>query len=165
MSFLLHSFHCLIHIAFTLCFSPILSITHLSILIQHFILQFTEFYISQGFWVRWQCWLSVQSWWRGWWSPGPSAKRGPTKFGYVKTGHGPQCWWTTCCPAMIMATSSSPRSETERDVQNPVSEDTLLMSERLYGYCTRNTGKSDRKKLIILFNACPHQVHRGWSRF
>lgn len=91
-------------------FSHIPSFTHLSILIRGFIFRLTDSYPSLGSWARWRCWRSVQSWWRGWWSPGPSAQRGPTRCGYVKTGRGPRCWWTTCCPATTMATSSSPRS-------------------------------------------------------
>jgi len=104
---LLQLFHRLIHIHFGL----ILSLWNLSTLIWRLIFQFIESNISLGSWVRWRCWLSVQSWWRGWWSPGPFALRGPTRFGYVRTGRGRRCWWMTCCPAMTMATSSFPRLE------------------------------------------------------
>lgn len=68
---------------------------------------------SPGSWVHWQCWRSVRSWWRGWWSLGPFVRRGLTRFGYVKTGRGQRYWWTTCFPATTMATSSSPRLGTE----------------------------------------------------
>lgn len=110
MSLHLHLFHYLNQIVFVLCFLRILSLTHLSVLI---VFWFIEFYPSPGSWARWRCWRSVQSWWRGWWSPGPSARRGPTRFGYVKTGRGRRCWWMICCPATTMATSSSPRSGKE----------------------------------------------------
>lgn len=72
------------------------------------------FYPSAGSWVRWRCWLSVLSWWRGWWSPGPSAQREPIRSGYVKTARGRRSWLMTCSPAMNMATSSSRRLENRK---------------------------------------------------
>lgn len=73
------------------------------------------FYPSAGSWVRWRCWLSVLSWWRGWWSPGPSAQREPTRSGCVKTARGRRSWLMTCSPVMNMDTSSSRRLENGKD--------------------------------------------------
>ena len=86
--------------------------THTSVLPRSdvFIFRITDLYPSPGSWARWRCWRSVPSWWRGWWSPGLSARRGPTRSGCVKTARGRRCWWTTCCPATTTDTSYSPRS-------------------------------------------------------
>lgn len=69
-----------------------------------------RFFVFPGSWARWQCWRSGRSWWRESWSPEPSARRAPTRSGSAKTGHGPRCWWTTCCPATTTDTFSFHKS-------------------------------------------------------